>query len=740
MPAQLSTLPAGTIDAIVGGYHGDAFSILGPHEHSDGLVIRAFLPQAVAVDLVETDAVEATSGGEITSLRRIHEAGLYEGLVGGRSLPFAYSLRITLPDGSVQLYEDPYAVPDLMTDYDEYLLAEGTHESIYETLGAHILEMGGLVGVRFAVWAPNAERVSVVGDFNQWDGRRHPMRFHHSSGIWDIFIPGIGEGALYKYEVKTRHFNYAVAKADPVGFFGELRPNTASVVWDIAKYHWWDENWLQNRGDSTDLDRPINVYEVHLGSWRRKENNDWLTYAELAAELVPYVQEMGYTHIELLPVAEHPYDGSWGYQVAGYFAATSRHGTPDEFMAFVDACHQANIGVILDWVPAHFPRDEHGLAFFDGTFLYEHADPRQGAHPDWGTLIFNFGRAEVRQFLISNALFWLDKYHIDGLRVDAVASMLYLDFSREEGEWVPNRYGGRENLEAIAFLQEFNQRVHDAFPGVLTVAEESTAWAGVTRQVDEGGLGFDLKWNMGWMHDTLQYMQNDPVHRAYHHGTLTFSLLYAFSERFLLPFSHDEVVHLKRSMLDKMPGDLWQKFANLRALYAYQVAHPGKKMLFMGGEFGQWHEWTEARSLDWHLLEDNEKHRGLQDFVRVLNHLYLKQPALYEDDNSWDGFNWLDLHDAQRSILAFVRRAAASHESIYVVCNFTPVVRPAYRLGVSDPGEYSELLNSDDIRFGGGGIVNDKPLASSPTPWHDQPHSLELSLPPLAVVFIRLAG
>jgi 1,4-alpha-glucan branching enzyme len=731
------TLPEGTIDAIVRGYHGDAFSILGPHEHDGGLVVRAFLPQAASVELLEANAAEIASGEEAIRMEPISEAGLFECLLEQRSLPYEYTLRLVLPDGTSQLYEDPFAFPDLFSEYDEYLLAEGTHENVYETLGAHVLQVSGRSGVRFAVWAPNAERVSVVGNFNDWDGRRHPMRFHNDSGIWDIFIPGLAAGALYKYEVKTRHFNYSVAKADPVGFYCELRPNTASIVWDLDKYRWQDDAWLKRRAEAGILDRPINVYEVHLGSWRRNEEGNWLTYSELADQLVPYVKEMGYTHIELLPVAEHPYDGSWGYQVTGYFAATSRFGTPDDFMEFVDTCHREGIGVILDWVPAHFPRDEHGLAFFDGTFLYEHADPRQGAHPDWGTLIFNFGRTEVSQFLISNAMFWLDKYHIDGLRVDAVASMLYLDFSREEGQWIPNRYGGRENLEAISFIRDFNRRVHAAFPGVLTVAEESTAWSGVTRPIDEDGLGFDMKWNMGWMHDTLQYMQNDPVHRAYHHGTLTFSLLYAFSERFLLPFSHDEVVHLKRSMLDKMPGDLWQKFANLRALYAYQMAHPGKKMLFMGGEFGQWSEWSEARSLDWHLLDESQQHRGLQDFVRTLNHLYLKEATLYEDDNSWDGFTWLDLHDAQRSILAFARRAPRNGESLYVACNFTPVVRPAYRLGVSKPGQYSEVLNSDDSRFGGSGVTLDGSVASSPTPWHDQPHSLEFTLPPLAVVFLK---
>jgi 1,4-alpha-glucan branching enzyme len=555
--------------------------------------------------------------------------------------------------------------------------------------------------------------------------------------VWDIFLPGLGPGTIYKYEIKTRSMDYTVLKSDPVGFFSEMRPNTASVVWDVDAYEWDDDEWLATRANHQRLDQPMNVYEVHLGSWRRKENNDWLTYRDLARELVPYVKDMGYTHVELMPVAEHPYDGSWGYQVTGYYAVTSRYGSPDDFKALVDAFHRAGIGVILDWVPAHFPRDQHGLAFFDGTFLYEHADPRQGEHPDWGTLIFNYGRREVRQFLISNAIFWLDKYHIDGLRVDAVASMLYLDFSREEGQWLPNRYGGRENIEAIDFIRDFNERVHADFPDVLTIAEESTSWSGVTRSTAEFGLGFDLKWNMGWMHDTLQYMESEPIHRSYHHGTITFSLLYAFSEHFLLPFSHDEVVHLKRSMLDKMPGDLWQKFANLRTLYGYQIAHPGKKMLFMGGEFGQWREWNEAVSLDWHLLEEHPNHRALMAYVRTLNQLYLSQDALFEQDGTWDGFDWLDLHDANRSILSFIRHSSGG-DSVIACCNFTPIVRTQYRLGVPLPGAYRELLNSDDIEFGGSGVINDEPIHSEDRPWHDQPYSIEFTLPPLATVILSV--
>ncbi|MCA9971436.1 MAG: 1,4-alpha-glucan branching protein GlgB [Anaerolineales bacterium] len=730
------TLPDEAVAAIVHAYHGDPFSVLGPHPLDAGLVIRTVQPHAARVEVLLPDTTAV-------SLHRVHPDGLYEATLPNHTLPLDYELRITQPDGHAYTTADPYAFPALMSDFDEYLLAQGTHLHVYENLGAHLVTVNGRSGVRFAVWAPSALRVSVVGAFNGWDGRRHPMRFHHNSGIWELFVPGLAEGDLYKYEIKTRYMDYMVTKADPVGFFSELRPKNASVVWNIDKYTWQDADWMATRGQTHAADAPISVYEVHLGSWKRKLVDgqwQWLTYDELADELIPYVQQLGYTHVELLPVSEYPYDGSWGYQVTGYFAPTSRFGTPEQFMGFVDRCHQAGVGVILDWVPAHFPTDQHGLSFFDGTHLYEHADPRKGAHPDWGTLIFNYGRYEVRQFLISNAIFWLDKYHIDGLRVDAVASMLYLDFSREQGEWLPNQYGGRENLEAIAFIRLCNKRIHELFPDVLTIAEESTAWGGVTRPVSEGGLGFNLKWNMGWMHDTLRYMKNDPVYRAYHQGTLTFSLLYAFSEHFMLAFSHDEVVHLKRSMLDKMPGDLWQKFANLRLLYAYQWAHPGKKLLFMGGEFGQWQEWSEERSLDWHLPETgDDKHRGLQELMRTLNETYRREAALYENDLSWDGFSWIDFRDAQRSILAFARHASSSAESVIVVCNFTPVVRHGYRLGVPAPGTYVELLNTDERRYGGTGLVNRDPMPTQAIHWQDQDHAIELTLPPLGAVYLKLA-
>jgi 1,4-alpha-glucan branching enzyme len=728
------TVPWGAIDAIAGGYHGDPFAILGPHEQEAGVVVRVFHPGASGV------VVEAA--GEAYAMERVHESGFFEVMIAGAALPFRYRLSFSGVDGSRWQADDPYRYPPALSDFDEYLLAEGTDVYIYRKLGAQLMELAAPgdepeAGVRFAVWAPSAERVSVVGNFNQWDGRRHPMRFHVNSGIWELFVPGLGAGELYKYEIKTRYMDYMVAKSDPVGFFSEMRPNTASIVWDLNQYQWEDEAWMAQRRERDVNSEPLSIYEVHLGSWRLKEGWEWLTYRELAEQLVPYAKEMGYTHIELLPVSEHPFDGSWGYQVTGFFAPTSRFGTPDDFRAFVDACHQAGLGVILDWVPAHFPKDQHGLSFFDGTHLYEHADPRRGEHPDWGTYIFNYGRNEVRQFLVSNAIFWLDQYHIDGLRVDAVASMIYLDFSRETGEWLPNRYGGRENLEALEFIRTFNDRVHELFPDALTFAEESTSWAGVTHSTSGGGLGFDLKWNMGWMHDTLRYFGNEPVYRRYHHGTLTFSMLYAFSERFVLPFSHDEVVHLKRNMLDKMPGDVWQRFANLRALYGYQYAHPGKKLLYMGAEFGQWREWSEARQLDWELLEQDERHAGLQRLVQALNHIYRSEAALYRSDFSWEGFSWLDFQDADASVLAFARHTPDRQEMVSVVCNFTPVVRHDYRIPVLQPGTYREILNTDAEVYGGSGVSSGETLVAGANPWQGQPYSLALTLPPLAVVYYK---
>lgn len=732
--SDYTPLPAGAVDALVQGYHGDPFSILGPHLVENGLVIRAFIPSANEIKLLWPHK------NQPIPCQRIHEAGLFEVIIDWHQLPVDYQFQVQYHNGQTQTIDDPYNFPSQISNFDEHLMIEGSHQQIYEKLGAHLVEINGRSGVLFAVWAPNADRVSVVGEFNAWDGRCHPMRFHHDSGIWEIFLPGLSEGALYKYEIKTRYQGYMVTKTDPVGFFTEMRPKNASIVWNIDKHRWRDQEWQVARAERHALDAPINIYEIHLGSWKLKNGWEWLTYRELAEELVPYVQKMGFTHIELMPISEYPFDGSWGYQVTGYFAPTSRYGTPDDFQYFVDVCHQAGIGVILDWVPAHFPKDQSGLSFFDGTHLYEHEDPRQGSHPDWGTLIFNYDRPEVSQFLINNALFWLDKYHIDGLRVDAVASMLYLDFSREAGEWVPNRYGGRENLGAIEFLKQFNLKVHEHFPDVLTIAEESTAWPGVTRSVSEGGLGFDLKWNMGWMHDTLKYMEHESVHRSFHHGTLTFSLLYAFSEHFLLPFSHDEVVHLKKSMLDKMPGDVWQKFANGRLLYGYQYGHPGKKLLFMGAEIGQWQEWSEERSLDWFLLDpiyNHGRHIMLQQYLADLGHLYCVHPALHEVDDSWEGFTWLDFQNYQTSVLAFARHTADKRETILIVCNFTPVPRPHYRLGVLEAGAYQEILNSDAEKYGGSNVINSQPLHSAETPWYDQPYSIELTLPPLGVVYLK---
>ena len=566
------------------------------------------------------------------------------------------------------------------------------------------------------------------------------MRPRGATGLWEIFIPGLVQGDLYKYEIKTHYQGYIAVKADPYGFLAELRPKTASVVWDLERYEWNDAEWMATRKDHQKFEAPICIYEVHLGSWQTAPDphwgHRWLTYRELADTLIPYVKEMGYTHIELLPITEHPLDGSWGYQTVGYYGPTSRHGTPDDFRYFVDSAHQAGIGVILDWVPAHFPKDGHGLSFFDGTYLYEHADPRQGEHQDWGTLIYNYGRNEVRAFLLSNALFWLDKYHLDGLRVDAVASMLYLDYSREPHEWIPNKYGGRENLEAVAFIKRFNELVHEQYPDVLTFAEESTAWPMVSRPAYVGGLGFDIKWNMGWMHDMLEYIRKEPVHRKYHHNHLTFSLIYAFTENFILPFSHDEVVHGKGSMLSKMPGDYWQKFASLRALYGYMYGHPGKKLLFMGCEFGQWKEWDCADQLDWMLL-DFESHRSLQQYVKDLNRIYISQPALHELDFSWEGFQWIDFHDVDHSIVSFIRRAKDPNEFIVAVANFTPVPREGYLVGVPAPGFYRELLNSDSAVYGGSNVGNFDGVPSEPASLQGQPHSLMLTLPPLAVIFLK---
>ncbi len=721
------------IRAISNGTHPDPFSVLGLHHvECDGktsLVARTFQPDAKRVAL-------HPAGGKPAEMIRISEEGVFELPIPRRKKRFAYRLEVENHAGEVRKIEDPYRFGRLTDDFDLQLWVEGNHQKAWKWMGAHIMEVEGVRGARFVVCAPDAAQVSVVGTFNNWDGRVHPMRRYPNHGIWEIFIPGVGKGDLYKYQIRSRFRDEHFLKADPYAQMAELRPGTASVVWE-ERYTWQDSEWMEKRAALQAPDRPLAIYEVHAGSWRRKaeEEPGFLNYRELAEELIPWLQQTGYTHVQLLPVAEHPYDPSWGYQLTGYYAVTSRYGTPGDFRYFVDRCHQAGIGVILDWVPGHFARDAHGLVKFDGTSLYEHADPRQGEHADWGTLIFNYGRTEVINFLISNAVYWLEEFHLDGIRVDAVASMLYLDYSREEGEWVPNKFGGRENLEAIHFLRRFNQVVHDRFPGILTVAEESTSWEGVTAPVDEGGLGFDYKWNMGWMNDTLSYFSKDPVYRKHHHGQLTFSMIYAFSESFILPLSHDEVVHMKQSLLSKMPGDDWQKFANLRLLYTYQYTHPGKKLLFMGGEIAQWGEWSQDRSLDWHLLQW-ENHQGMRLLVSDLNRLYRQESPLHEADTSWEGFEWIDFRDKENSIVSWIRRAPAQNEYLVVVLNFTPEVHHGYRIGVPEAGKYDTIFNSDSRYYQGSNTGNAVAVAVEEE-WHGKPFHLSLTIPPLAGIILK---
>jgi 1,4-alpha-glucan branching enzyme len=735
-----SHVDVSALGPIIHGYHENPFEVLGPHEilveGRQALSVRAYLPETQQAWLVDPYL------GESRPMRRLHPAGFFEAICGphvhdllaGRT----YQLRGVDPQGRQFTMHDPYAFPPLLSDYDLHLLGEGRNWQSYEKLGAHEREVNGIAGVNFAVWAPNAESVSVIGEFNNWDRRKHPMRKHIPGGVWELFIPGVEAGLLYKYSVKHRG-GHVEEKCDPYAFAAEIPPRTANLVANLNQYAWNDADWMKTRATTNGLSAPMSIYEVHLGSWKKDwtaNESGWLNYRELAHQLVEYCQEMGFTHLELMPVSEHPFTGSWGYQPVGYFAATSRYGSPEDFMYFVDHCHQHGIGVIIDWVPAHFPKDGHGLDRFDGTALYEHADPRQGEHPDWGTKIFNYGRNEVRNFLVSNALFWLDKYHIDGLRVDAVASMLYLDYSREDGDWIPNQFGGRENLEAISFIKEFNEQVHLQFPGALTIAEESTAWGGVSRPTYVGGLGFSLKWNMGWMNDTLTFMRHEPIHRQYHHDELTFSLIYAFTENFTLPFSHDEVVHGKRSLLDQMPGDLWQKFANLRLLYSYMWTHPGKKLLFMGGEFGQWHEWDCEQSLQWDLLQW-DTHQGIKQLVTDLNHIYRSQGALHQVDFEYTGFDWIDCHNYADSILAYIRRGTDPSDMLVVACNFTPVVRRNYRLGVPVGGWYQEIFNSDSEHYGGSNVGNFPGVMAEESESHGRPCSLQLTLPPLAVVVLK---
>ncbi len=716
------------INLIINSDHWDPHSVLGCHEteEKNKIVIRAFLPEAQKVEVVTKNIA--------FSMNKIHNDGLFE-LITDKFKEKKYHFKITNWENHSWEIADPYRFAPILTDFDLHLFNEGNHFKSFEKLGAHVMEIDNVKGVFFAVWAPNARRVSVIGNFNRWDGRHNLMRSRGTSGIWELFIPDLCEGEIYKYEIKTQN-GKILEKADPYAFYAELRPRTGSIVYEINSYKWQDAAYMKKRDEKNHNNEPISIYEVHIGSWKRKNNNEYLTYRELADDLVPYAKSLGFTHLELMPVAEHPFDLSWGYQVTGYYAPTSRYGAPDDFRYFVDKCHQCNLGVIIDWVPAHFPVDEFGLARFDGTALYEHEDPRKGFHVDWATYIFNYGRNEVQNFLISNALFWLEYYHIDGLRVDAVASMLYLDYARKFGEWEPNQYGGNENLEAVAFIKKLNEQVYAAHPGIFMIAEESTAWAGVSRPTYTGGLGFGLKWNMGWMNDFLSYIEKDPIHRKYHHNNLTFSMIYAFNENFVLVISHDEVVHGKRSFISKMPGDDWQKFANLRLALSYMFAHPGKKLLFMGSEFAQWAEWNVSQSLDWHLTEW-ENHRQIQKIITDLNQLYTSQKALYQHDFDWQGFEWVNSSDWENSTLCFLRKVSDSSEVILVVANFTPIVRSNYRVGVPKHCFWQEIFNSDAVEYGGSAVGNLGGFWSDEYGWDNQPYSLNINLPPLAVVMFR---
>jgi 1,4-alpha-glucan branching enzyme len=718
-------------EALIRGEHYDPHRILGGHPYQQkegkGVVVRAFHPDAVKVAILMED--------QSLEMSRIHPGGIFEVDLDNLAWPFSYRFLFSFEDGNQWETDDPYRFPPTLGDMDLHLFNEGNHLRLYETLGAHLRTIDGVSGVSFALWAPNAKRVSLLAEFNHWDGRLSPMRVMGSSGIWELFIPGLKPGLLYKFEIKTKEGHLRI-KTDPLAFSMEKPPAMCARIWDLSKYQWGDDQWMRARS-GFDLNRsPMAIYECHLGSFRRvqEEGDRPLTYRELAPSLIDEIKRYGFTHLELLPVAEHPFDGSWGYQVTGYYAPTSRYGTPDDFRYLVDACHQAGIGVILDWVPAHFPKDDYSLRLFDGTALYEHADPRKGEHQDWGTLIFNFNRNEVRNFLLANALFWLEQYHIDGLRVDAVASMIYLDYSRKEGEWIPNRYGGRENLEAISFLKILNESVYGLFPGCFTIAEESTDWGGVTSPVYLGGLGFGFKWNMGWMHDTLSYFTKNPVHRCFHHNDLTFSMLYTYAENFILPFSHDEIVHGKGSLLSKMPGDTWQQFANLRALLGYMYTHPGKKLLFMGTELAMDREWDHDRSLDWHLAEDPMR-KGFQNFMADLGRFYLTEPALWEKDHQADGFRWIDCQDWQQSVIVYMRNSREGW--VVVAVNLTPVPRFGYRIGVPEAPYYREEINSDSIWYGGSNLGNLGRIQTDPLPFHSFAQSLVLTLPPLSCILLR---
>ncbi|MBL9139622.1 MAG: 1,4-alpha-glucan branching protein GlgB [Verrucomicrobiales bacterium] len=726
-------LSAAELEALVSVRHASPHDLLGMHPlgHRPGLVVRAYQPGAVKVEAVP---VHETRRSPLI-LKRVHETGVFEGVSHDPGPVYAYDLVVTWPDGHTSRSRDAYSFLPAVGETDLFLFAQGNERRIYEKLGAHLRQYDGVAGTAFAVWAPHAQRVSVVGDFKHWDGRRHMLRRLGSSGVWEIFVPGVGEGALYKFELRDAHGN-VVLKTDPYGAFFEPAPKNASIVWNNRKFGWSDAAWLETRRLANPLQAPLSIYELHLGSWRKKTMTESFSYRELAGPLIDHLRRTGFTHVEFLPVSEHAFYPSWGYQVTGFYSPTCRYGTPDDFQYLVNALHDAGIGVIIDWVPAHFPRDEWALARFDGTCLYEHEDPRRGAHMDWGTLIFNYERHEVRNFLTANALFWCDRYHIDGLRVDAVASMLYLDYSKKAGEWLPNRYGGKENLDAIELLREFNHLVHTEYPGVSTIAEESTSWGMVSRPPYLGGLGFSLKWNMGWMHDTLGYFKREPVHRKYHHNELTFAMLYHYHENFVLPLSHDEVVHGKGTLLGRMPGDDWQRFASLRCLLAYQWLFPGKKLLFMGGEFGQSREWNHNTELDWWLLGQGPYHAGVLRLVGDLNALYKEHPPLWEADFDPVGFRWVDCSDHQQSVLSFLRFRADGTDPMLVILNLTPVLRNGYRVGVPLDGRWIEVLNTDAETYGGSNQGNLGGIESEPIPCHGQPHSAAFTLPPMsAVVF-----
>ncbi len=720
------------LERIQQGKHHDPFQVLGLHyDAEDNCIIRFYLPYAEKVELIG-----------IADMQRIPDSDIFEISLPKKEQVEQYISthgRIRWQEkGSDTLHEtiSPYSFEAQIGELDIHLFSEGKHHHAYRFMGAHLKTIDGIDGCLFSVWAPNVQRVSVVGDFNQWDGRCHPMRSRGGAGIWELFIPDLQANDSYKYEILTQH-NDLLVKTDPYAQSMALRPDTTSHIASNNSYDWQDKKWLQQRAEFDWQHQAISIYELHVGSWQRSDENGFLNWRELADRLIPYIVEMGYTHIELMPIAEHPLDMSWGYQVTGFFAPTARFGTPDDFRFFIDQCHQHDLGVFIDWVPAHFPKDAFALARFNGDALYEHADPRQGEHQDWGTLIFNYARNEVRNFLTTNAVYWLEEFHIDGLRVDAVASMLYLDYSRDDGEWIPNAYGGRENLDAMKFLREMNTTVHGLHPGVLTMAEESTAWPMVSRPVELGGLGFSMKWNMGWMNDNLSYIENDPIHRQYHHDQLTFSQLYSYSENFVLPLSHDEVVHGKLSLLNKMPGDHWQKFANLRLFYAWQYAHPGKKLLFMGCEIAQWEEWSETKSLDWALL-DTETHQGIKKVITDLNKNYKNEAALHELDFSSDGFQWIDCHDAGQSVLSFIRWNKDRSQHVVCIMNFTPLVRQNYRIGVPSSTDYQEILNTDATRYAGSNCTNKDKIIAEDTPWSGFEHSISLTLPPLAALFLKI--